>query len=71
MDLFAILDAAIQAALSHLAGELRTLDLNYMPTRYPDTQPGMLPGGLPGQDEATAALDTAREVVRIVEPMLP
>ncbi len=50
---------------------MNRLDDYYTPTRYPDTQPGALPGGLPEEPEATAALDTARAVVRIVEPLLP
>jgi len=71
MDLFGSLDAPLQQALQHRVSDLRSLDLYYAPTRYPDAQPGTLPGGLPGQAEAMTALDTAREVVRIVEPMLP
>ncbi len=71
MDLFGRLGTPTQRALQPLAAELRSLDLYYMPTRYPDAQPGALPGGLPEEPEATAALDTARAVVRIVEPLLP
>ena len=71
MDLYKHLDAPMRHALQHLNTDLRTLDLYYMPTRYPDAQSGSLPGGLPDEPDATAALETARAVMRIVEPLLP
>lgn len=36
------------------------LDNYYIPTRYPDALPGMLPEGLPGQIEAEEAVNLAR-----------
>lgn len=71
MELYNLLDAPLQSALQHFVSALDDLDDFYAPTRYPDARAGSLPGGLPEQTEATAALDTARAVVRIVEPLLP
>ena len=46
-----------------LADELGELDDYYIPTRYPDALPGMLPDGLPGRTEAKKAVALARSVL--------
>jgi len=38
------------------------LDRFYVPTRYPDALPGILPEGLPGEKDAKEALQIARDV---------
>jgi len=48
--------------LADLADELQKLDLFYIPTRYPDTLPGMLPDGPPSFVEAESVLILARQV---------
>jgi len=48
--------------LADLADELQMVDLFYIPTRYPDTLPGMLPDGPPSATEAEAVLLLARQV---------
>ena len=48
--------------LADLADELPKMDLFYIPTRYPDTLPGMLPDGPPSSVEAKDALLLARQV---------
>jgi HEPN domain-containing protein len=52
--------------LEELAGDLRSLESFYMPTRYPDAVPGSLPEALPGEREAGEALATARKVLDVV-----
>lgn len=55
-----------EPTLRELAGELRSLESYYIPTRYPDALPGALPEGLPGEDEAQKALAAARRVSEAV-----
>ena len=43
---------------------LSDMDRFYIPTRYPDALPGMLPEGWPGEGDAREALELAREVLR-------
>ncbi len=50
--------------------EIASLDDYYIPTRYPDALPGLLPEGLPGRAEAQEALALARSVVEVVEGQL-
>ncbi|WP_448600831.1 HEPN domain-containing protein [Thermoflexus hugenholtzii] len=56
-------------SLSDLEGKLLRMDRFYIPTRYPDDLPGMLPEGWPGREEALEALELAREVLRRVETL--
>ena len=39
------------------------LDRFYIPSRYPDALPGMLPQGLPTEKDAGEAIDIARQVL--------
>lgn len=55
-----------EPALRALAGEIRSLESYYIPTRYPDALPGTLPEGLPGENEARRALTGARRVSETV-----
>ena len=48
--------------LVDLHDDLEELDLYYVPTRYPDTLPGMLPDGPPSLADARSALLLARQV---------
>ena len=50
--------------------EIMGLDDYYIPTRYPDALPGMLPDGLPGREDAEEALAAARFLLRQVERRL-
>jgi HEPN domain-containing protein len=43
--------------------EVQLLDRFYIPTRYPDALPGVLPEGLPERHDAEQALNTARQVL--------
>jgi HEPN domain-containing protein len=56
--------------MGELHDALRLLDRFYIPTRYPDALPGMLPGGMPDQSDAEEALDLARRALRRVEDAL-
>lgn len=49
--------------LADLRGDLVGLDDFYIPTRYPDALPGILPDGLPGKAEAEEAVALARAVL--------
>jgi len=46
--------------------ELLLLDRFYIPTRYPDTLPGILESGLPSETDAKEALETAIKCYEIV-----
>jgi len=46
------------------------LDDYYIPTRYPDALPGMLPEGLPAKKDALEAIAYAKEVMQFVEKIL-
>ncbi len=52
--------------MGELSDELRLLDRFYIPTRYPDALPGMLPGGMPRQRDAEEALGLARSALQRV-----
>ena len=56
--------------MGELNDALRLLDRFYIPTRYPDALPGMLPEGMPGRRDAEAALDLARDALQHVEDVL-
>jgi HEPN domain-containing protein len=49
--------------LADLRADLVGLDDFYIPTRYPDALPGVLPDDLPGRAEAEEALGLARAVL--------
>jgi len=49
--------------VADLASELGELDDYYIPTRYPDALPGMLPEGLPGRSEAEQTVALAGSVL--------
>jgi HEPN domain-containing protein len=48
--------------LTDIGDELKEMDLYYIPTRYPDTLPGMLPDGPPNLADARSALLLARQL---------
>lgn len=66
-DLLALLPPDLMGELSDA---LRLLDRFYIPTRYPDALPGMLPTGMPRQRDAEEALDLARDALQRVEGAL-
>ena len=66
-DLLMLLPADL---MDQLDDALRLLDRFYIPTRYPDALPGMLPEGVPGQADAQEALDLARQALKRVEQTL-
>lgn len=43
------------------------LDDYYIPTRYPDALPGMLPEGMPSEDDARKAVSILEEVMDFVD----
>jgi HEPN domain-containing protein len=49
----------------------KTLDQYYIPTRYPDALPGVLPEGLPDKKKATEAYNSLLEAVKLVERLIP
>lgn len=50
--------------------ELLILDRFYITTRYPDALPGILPEGLPSEENAREAFNTAEEVLEIARKEL-
>ena len=63
-DLLALLPSEL---LDELGGALGLLDRLYIPTRYPDALPGMLPDGMPGERDAREALDLARQALERIQ----
>ena len=59
-DLLPLLDPN---PLVQLALDIQLLDRFYIPTRYPDVLPGMLPEGLPSETDAREALIVAQQVM--------
>lgn len=51
-------------------GTLAALDDYYIPTRYPDALPGMLPDGLPVREDAETALRLAETTLDATEQFL-
>ncbi|MDR3603332.1 MAG: HEPN domain-containing protein [Syntrophaceae bacterium] len=49
--------------LPDLRDAMSQMDIYYIPTRYPDALPGSLTEGLPGKEEATEAIATARALL--------
>jgi len=62
-DLLRLLDPNPLGAMD-LAVQL--LDRFYIPTRYPDALPGMLPEGLPDAEDAQEALTIAQQALAII-----
>jgi HEPN domain-containing protein len=58
-DLLAYLGKSV---FDDLEAEIISLDRFYIPTRYPDALPGMLPEGLPTESDAKEAIKIARLV---------
>ncbi len=56
--------------LEKMRPQLQRLDQFYLPTRYPDALPGTLPEGLPNERDAKTALETAQEVLKMVQDAL-
>jgi HEPN domain-containing protein/predicted nucleotidyltransferase len=71
-DLWDVQTPDTRMVLSDLEAGLRELDRFYIPTRYPDALPGILPEGLPRREEAEEALAIAEECFRrartVVDP---
>jgi HEPN domain-containing protein len=63
-DLLPMLPAGL---MQEIENALRLLDRFYIPTRYPDAFPGMLPDGLPGRQDAQEALAVARQALEHIE----
>jgi HEPN domain-containing protein len=66
-DLLALLPPEL---LGELNDALRLLDRFYIPTRYPDALPGMLPEGMPEQHDAEEAFNLARDALQRIEGAL-
>jgi uncharacterized protein len=64
------LPATDRDALVHLRDAAFDLDRYYLPARYPDALPGVLPEGLPGKEHAERAVETCRRVLGYVRQQL-
>ena len=69
-SLMNLIDLVGREGFSAFVEGLDFLDQIYLPTRYPDAHPGALPEGLPNQQQAAQALDTARRVFAVVKEKL-
>ena len=67
VDLLTLLPPDLMGELNEALG---LLDRFYIPTRYPDALPGMLPDGFPGQRDAQEAPDLAKQTLEQVESIL-
>jgi HEPN domain-containing protein len=62
-DLLTLLPAPVVADMME---EILLMDRFYIPTRYPDALLGSLEEGMPNNQEAQEALDTARKVLNSI-----
>jgi len=69
-DLWQRLPATDRDALVHLRDAAFDLDRYYLPARYPDALPGVLPEGLPGKKHAERAVETCQRVLGYVRQQL-
>jgi HEPN domain-containing protein len=69
VDLMNRLPDESRAHLATLMDALRELDQFYVPTRYPDALPGLLPSGMPQRIHAETSLATARSVLDLITPL--
>ncbi len=67
-ELVARLPQIVAAALPATTTDL---DAYYVPTRYPDALPGMLPTGLPTESDAREAFNIAQQVLKTIEHHTP
>lgn len=58
--------AEIDKEFNEIAEACIKLDDYYIPTRYPDALPGMLPEGMPNKDDAQEAISTLKEMIDFV-----
>jgi HEPN domain-containing protein len=56
--------------LGEMHGSLLALDRFYIPTRYPDALPGVMPQGMPEQHDAREALDLAQSTFERIKSVL-
>ena len=56
-------NAAVHSELRKWQQQCRSLDLFYIPTRYADALPGLLPAGEPTEEDAERALQDAKAIV--------
>ena len=66
VDLISRLPETIRSMLGSLEDDLSALDQFYIPTRYPDALPGILPDGLPDRSHAETSLTVARRCYEAV-----
>lgn len=59
-----------QEVMAQYHQRLAVLDQYYVPTRYPNGLPGGIPADVYTRDQASAAVDTARQVVAAVRAEL-
>ena len=50
--------------------KIQDLDAFYIPSRYPDTLPGMKAEGMPGKDDAREAIEAAETIFNLVKSLL-
>ncbi len=62
-----LLNELQEEILNPLHDEIVLLDRFYIPARYPDALPGILPEGLPGEKDAEEALATARKTLDVIK----
>lgn len=58
-----LVSAFTMTIFEDLKKDILLLDRFYIPTRYPDALPGMLPEGLPSREDAEEAIKIARIVI--------
>lgn len=56
----------LDSGFSEIKEHCIVLDRYYIPTRYPDALPGMLPEGVPSKEDAECALEMLKEVMNFV-----
>ena len=60
-------DKKLLDLLKEFIDEIKLLDAFYIPTRYPDGIPGILPEGLPDKKDAESSLSIAEKIFNIIK----
>ena len=68
VDLLSLLPSEWFAGVK--ADSLEKIDNYYITTRYPDALPEILPGGLPGKDDAEEAITLAQTILEKAEHLI-
>jgi len=57
-------------AFDEFIDDIKTVDMYYIPSRYPDAPIGSLPDGMPNEDDAKKALEVAANIRKRIKEII-